>query len=74
MGYILKKKECAGELSKTKRPERPQKITKAFDCRILCFLNKNHHNTKPSKKKHRCIHKYNCTEFTTRGKNAGYTQ
>lgn len=50
MGYILKKKECAGELSKTKRPERPQKITKVFDCRILCLLNKNHHNTKPSKK------------------------
>lgn len=89
MGYILKKKECAGELSKTKRPERPQKITKVFDCRILCLLNKNHHDTKPSKKQkktttlfltqevslflsqftiNRCIHKYNCTEFTTRGK------
>ena len=39
--YILKKKECTGELSNTKRPGRPQKTTKVDDRRIIFLVKKN---------------------------------
>ena len=39
--YILKKKECTGELSNTKKPGRAQKESKVDDCRILSMVKKN---------------------------------
>ena len=39
--YILKRKECTGKLSNTKRAGRPQKLTKVDDGRILSFVKKN---------------------------------
>ena len=45
--YILKRKECTGKLSNTKRAGRPQKLTKVDDGRILSLVKKTLHNINP---------------------------
>lgn len=37
----LKKKECTGQLSSAKRPERPQKVIEVDDDRIIIMVEKN---------------------------------
>lgn len=43
--YILKKKECTGELGNVKRPGRPRKTPKVDDGKILSLVKKNNLST-----------------------------
>lgn len=38
---MLKMKDCTGQLSHTKKPKTPQKITKVDDCRIFSLVKRN---------------------------------
>ncbi len=80
--YILRKKECTGELSNIKRPRCPRMTTVVDDRRILFVVKKNHFTTSSQEKNtlqeaavsqskstiKRRLHKSKYRGFTTRCK------